>query len=600
MKKRNYYAKHKVKNENQIVCSFDTETDGLGGKVLCLSYSTPAQTDIFLGDNCVKEWLNNVFFNYCYPAIHYAHFAQYDWRYILPALIDLHQSCEIVLSIKLRSETDIFRVEAKKDGKLFVMSDSYALYPHTLKNFAKQFAPDYQKLELDFSKEVFDCKNPRHVEYAKRDAESLRQCMLNFSLATKKHFGVNVGQTAAGTSVKAWQHTLPDDLFIAFSDPGEREDFIRCAYYGGVVFLTDTAPYSDCKTFDINSSYPATMLEYPLPWGTPRECDILQYDYPAIYRCRVKAPDFLQIPIIPARNEHGSLRWYSGEFETYCTNIELQFAQLNGYELLEIYDGIIWNEVISPFVDFISKCRDIRTQHKNTSYEVLAKLKQNSLYGKFGAKRERNTIIFGQENIDPNKHENVTKLHDFCEDVYSAVEYSEDMPCKPEWAVFITAYSRIRLLQAAYSIGVENVLYGDTDSITVKKNADLSKLKIGSDYGSFKLEKEWKIFRAIAPKTYAGIVGCDYVGKAKGVPIKSMAQAQFAELFNHGLVEVNYNTLPSLLVALKKGIRYATPAHRKSSDFQNSLHYYCIGTKCYLKSEHGQDYQPANLESAKA
>lgn len=599
--KRNYYAKSKVKNDTELVCTFDTETNGLGGEILCISYSLPSGTDIFIGKDCVDKWLEKVFFQYPSPAIHYAHFAQYDWRYILPGLIDQHNEGKIKLEVKLRSETDIFRIEVTKDKRKFIMHDSYALYPHNLKQFAKQFAPEYEKLNIGLSNNViFDPANSEHIEYAKRDSLALKESLRNYFSAIKKTFGVQHGQTVAGTAVKAWQYTLPDELIIDYSEDDENEAFIRDAYYGGVVFLTDTAIYENVETYDINSSYPATMLQYPMPWGKPKQTNELQFDNPAIYHVKVKAPSDLQIPILPTRDENGGLRWYSGEFETKVTNIELQFALLNGYELLDLYSGLEWNQTIKPFDDFIGKCRQIRTEHKGTPYEIIAKLMQNSTYGKFGARRNRNTIIFGQENIDPTKHEHVTKLHDFAEDVYSALEYSEDMPCRVEWAAFITAYSRIRLLITAYALGADKVLYGDTDSLTVKAEADKSLIDTGSAYGQFKHEKTWTKFRAIAPKTYVGIIGKDYIGKAKGVPAKSLTASEFEAIMMQGELHVIYETLPSLLVALKKGISPAKRAHRKTSDLKNSLHFYCIGSKCFLKSKHGENLQTTGMETKQA
>src|SRR3972149_120597 len=97
------------------------------------------------------------------------------------------------------------------------------------------------------------------------------------------------------------------------------------------------------------------------------------------------------------------MRWYSGEFETVCTNIELIFAARHGYKILEIYEGIIFDDTIFPFRNHINHCKEIREKYKRgvgediSPEEYLAKFMQNSLYGKFGSRRERRRLISSRE-----------------------------------------------------------------------------------------------------------------------------------------------------------------------------------------------------------
>ncbi|HUX99260.1 MAG TPA: DNA polymerase [Candidatus Deferrimicrobium sp.] len=589
-KKKNYYSLSKVRSENIIFCTFDTETRGLGGKILCATYDTPTGPGIFIGDKSLIEWFDEIFMLYPYPCIHYAHFAQYDWRYLIPELLRRKELGYFDhLDFFLRTDKDIYQITIAIDGKKYIMRDSYALYPDTLEEFAKAFSPDLLKLELNFDNEIFDVENSNHLEYAKRDAMALRQCLINYATAVKNLFGVSIGHTAAGTAVKAWQKTLDKETIISYSEDSEREKYIRNAYYGGVVFLTTNKPHKKCKTYDLNSSYPYTMETFPMPVGSPTEVSEYIPNTLGIYEVDIEVPETIIIPIIPSRNERGSMQWRTGRFKTAITNFEIEMAVKNGHIIHEIKSGLVWNSTISPFKEFIGKCKYIRKAHKGTSYEKVAKRNQNSLYGKYGAKRTTNRIVFGQENI--KDFENVKIFSEDMDDVYIVTEYSEDMPCKPEWAVFITAIARMRLIASAYALGPENVIYGDTDSLTLKENADISKLDIGDEYGQFKLEKEWKQFRAIAPKTYAGqLNNGKWTGAGKGLSTKKMTAAKYRELFETGMTEVTYLSLPSLVVALRKGMGEATEESRVSSSLDNSINYSLQEGVIKLKSNnYGKD-----------
>lgn len=594
--KSNFYSSSKVRDESIIFCTFDTETRGLGGELLCTTWDTPIGSGISLGENSIIQWFESIFLAFPYPCIHYAHFAQYDWRYLIPELLKRQGEFE-KLDFNLRTDKDIYQIKlVLADGnkkKKYIMRDSYALYPNTLKKFADAFSPDLLKLDLDFDNEVFDCTNEKHIEYAKRDPQTLRQCLINYSTAVKSLFGVTIGHTAAGTAVKAWQKSLPPETIISYSIDSERETYIRNGYYGGVVFLTSNKPHKNCKTYDLNSSYAYVMQTFPMPIGAPVEvCDFIPEKL-GIYEVDIEVPDSIIIPIIPSRNKRGHMQWRTGRFTTTITNFELEFAVKHGHIIHQIKSGLVWHSTISPFYDFIEKCKSIRKAHKGSSYEGVAKRNQNSLYGKYGAKRETNRIVFGQENITSDGSAKL--FSDDLDDVFIVTEYSKDMPCIPEWAVFITAIGRIRLVASAYEIGVEHVLYGDTDSITLKDTADISNLDIGLEYGQFKLEKEWETFRAIAPKTYAGKIkgnslsASTWSGAGKGLAIKKMTTDKYRQLYEEGNTEVDYLSLPSLVVALRKGITPAENKSRVSSDIENSQNFTLQNGNIYLKSVHGPD-----------
>ena len=171
---------------------------------------------------------------------------------------------------------------------------------------------------------------------------------------------------------------------------------------------------------------------------------------------------------------------------------------------------------------------------------------------------------------------------DQCDYFWIKHEYAEQMKCMPQWAVFITAHARLKLLQAIYAVGPEYVLYGDTDSITVMAG-HRNGINIGEEYGQFKHEKDWTVFRAIAPKVYAGKIktkeGIKYKGAAKGLPRKNLTDKHWEQLLEFGKTRATALSLNSLRVAMKRGVREAVELERVSTDIRNSSNWELIGNR---------------------
>jgi len=562
-----YYGRKAVRGEDDIlVCAGDVETEGLGGKLLMVQWGFLGQIKYSSAPTMVEEFFKD-FLSLPKPAVWYFHFAQYDWRYFL----DYITEAGLIVEIAMRTETDIYEIRCKRneEDEWSIMRDSYALWSHPLEKLAKSFCPEYLKLSIDI--ENFDPNNPEHIEYAKRDVQILLVGLPRLFDMINNHFSVNPSATAAGTALKAWQKTLSKDQIYDCSKWGPTEVFIRQAYYGGLVFLTSNRAHENCVTYDRNSSYPAAMLEHGVPCGRPQYTTDYEENYPGIYRVRVKAPDDLIVPILPARNQRGALRWYRGEFETVVTTMELQFAARHGYEILDLYEGVFFERIEFPFTDFINLCRLIRKEFKGQTEEQVAKLMQNSLYGKFGSRRERTRLLSCNE-LDEDELIGAVPF-DPAGLWYVKKELDAEMRCMPQWAVFITANARLALLEEVYAVGPENVIYGDTDSITLKAGFE-HHINEGEEYGQWKREKEWQIFRAIAPKVYSGILkDGTFKGAAKGLPKKGVTEKQWRELLEYGNTSAECMSLASLKVAMREGVKPAQTLIRRSSTLDKSVNF---------------------------
>lgn len=554
--------------KRQKVAAWDVETEGLGGRILAASYMMEGDQEATFISGTGPEIIQELFYVMCenHTFVWYAHNAQYDLRYIVENLMDRMDD----LSIFLRTDSDIFMVtldlpEYDEKARL-VIKDSFALFPFKLSKFAESMCPEYPKLTLDFEKETFDPKNSDHVAYAKRDVEALLNSLIRFDLLIFETFDVHFKATTASTALAAWERSLAKGEF--YRPPSGHDDFIRSAYYGGLVFLTDTNTEARAKTYDCNSSYPYQMMTHPLPIGNPISTGRYMAGYLGIYKVTMKSPDDLIVPCIPVRDSKGIV-WPSGQFETTATSVDIDFALKHGYRLLAIHEGLFWEESAKPFESFISKCRDLRVKYKGQPLEIVAKLMQNSLYGKFGSKKTRRKIY---AHLDDEESMGCEPWGEFL----IRDEIDDEMLALPQWAAFVTSYARRHLLTLVYSIGPERVLYGDTDSVTVREGVSVD---TGKDYGQWKLEKDWLSFKARGPKVYAGMKQSEQdanvveiAGAIKGIPRGKWKVSGALEMVYKGETgTIHYKTLPSLMEVLKEPERKAAhDAKRSLSDINKS------------------------------
>lgn len=565
MKQRAYFPM-KIQNEELSIRigAFDFETQGLGGDLLCATWYIDGMVEpqIILGEpDFIANEIVHIF--EIYPKVRwYAHNAQYDWRYIIDILIEKYEHS---LQFLMRSETDVFVIKTH----LFELVDSYAVFPQSLKKMSELFDPDNGKMEIDDIAN-FNVNNPKHIEYAKRDALTLVKSLINYDKTIYQIFGTHIGYTIASTAIKAWRRTINESYF----KPEKIDEFVRTAYFGGLVALSTNKVLHDVYTYDINSSYPYTMREFGVPYGSYAITKYLQKDLLGIYHVLIETPKDLVFPILPKRIKKGKsdfIVWAQGTFETTVTNIELEFALKHGYKILEIKKGIVWNEHIFPFGDFVDLCERTRWKHKNTPLESVAKLIQNSVYGKFGSKTERSKMFIPQKDSDYLG----AIPWGTSEKLWIRTEEAENILALPQWAVFITAQARLNLLEKIYELGVENVIYCDTDSITTTKK--MSAKYIGNAYGQFKLEKTWNSFRAIAPKVYVGDEKDNgMMGAIKGIPKRKLTESDYIELSKRGNIVADLSILPSFK-SFVKGNRETKEMKRKSTDIANSQTWKIIG-----------------------
>ena len=561
-----YFSSDLVKSRVTKFAAFDFETASLGGNLLLSSYayidergahvaSVSGEPDYILASTLD---VMSSFPGYTW----FAHNAQYDWRYLMQFIKERKLPHEICM----RSKTDIYMVIVTYNDVEIRMQDSLAIWPGTLKTLLAEYAPDLPKLTIDDITR-FNPNDPDHVAYAERDSLGLCVAMRNLDTMIRDSYNVSLRPTAASTALAAWEKQLETKYFINET----QEDYIRKAYYGGLVFLRNNSLQRNLETYDINSSYPHQMQTYPVPYGNVYETETYDPNRYGIYTVTLDSGG-APFPCIPVRLEKGGIIWPLGVFVTTITNIELEFAFAHGYDLIDIKSGVVFEDRVNPFDSFIMNCEKIRNHYKGKPQETLAKLIQNSLYGKFGSRRERSIMFVPQSDDD------IVDAIPWDEDQYWFVKTErQELRCYPAWAVFITARARLHLLETIFRIGVDNVVYGDTDSLTIRAG-HAHMIDTGKAYGQWKLEKEWVTFRAIAPKVYSGLLKTgikgkgpgQYYGAAKGLPGSRMRACDWLNMTYGGDVTVAYEMLSSLRVSMKHGNLQSKPAKRRMSDIAKS------------------------------
>lgn len=559
-----------------LIATWDVETDDLGGKLLGVTYAILDHqgmliaSDIFIGENM----LDRLYETMCEYNTHTwsAHHSQYDWRYFLPWLVDNEHHLEIFMC----TDAKILCVKVNDD---FEMRDSFLLYPQSLAKFTAQFSPSHTKLKIDNIAE-WNPKNPEHVTYAIADSESLAYSLYNYTKTFAEIWGVLPSRTSPASAMKAWLTTLPQPIH----PPRWIESMSRNAYYGGYVAPLHTGKFTNVRKYDINSSYPASMKQ-GIPSGVVFKVSGEDYDGESagFFICEVETPKGLLVPVIPARRgfdfdfdiklpfEDMELPttqsiYPQGKFKTIISTVEMQFASSVGYKIKPLV-GICFEEYITPFTEFVNKCETLRIKHKGDSLEQVVKLNQNSLYGKFGSKRERRTVA-----MLPDDPLGWTPLDALPEYGFMA-EFNDDMLCAPYIAAWVTALSRVNLFNAIYQGGASEVIYCDTDSIVVTEKFNADKISVGNEYGQFKLECTYEQFRAHAPKVYAGTVEGVWQGACKGIPKPD--GKDFEIIYNGGNIEKSYKSLNSVMTYFeRKENAEAVTRTRKSTDSQK-----CIGWK---------------------
>lgn len=329
--------------------------------------------------------------------------------------------------------------------------------------------------------------------------------------------------TTASLAMRVFQTNYPDDYEKAISTnyygvTGEQnEKFIRDSYCGGRTEVF--APYIEMGYhYDVNSLYPYVMKTFPMPYGKPtmykgdKAREMFKYWYnfgqgAGFMEVDIIIPD-MHIPPLPVKRMN-KLIFPTGNIHGTWTFEEIKIALEQGCRINKIYKCLFFDKVDYIFKDFISYYEHI----KNTSdgaKKTFAKLMQNSLYGKFGMKRIRKTLLEiseldkCEERLNKYGYRYIVLENPLIEgDEFIEAEIASKAPyIQPHIASYVTSLARIVLYKGLLEQQEKGaVVYCDTDSIACQSPM-LDEMIDDKEYGKWKLESEIIEGIFLQPKTY--------------------------------------------------------------------------------------------------
>lgn len=489
------------------------------------------ETIVFDGKDCIDQFLEAFLTQKYRSHIFYAHNGgKFDFTFLLHHLVQKGWRDKYLIE-PMRAGARIIQLTIRDHhNHSWVLRDSVALLPFTLKKICETFDVEHKKGDFDHMKIHWgnwrDLK-PEWEPYLIDDCRGLFEALHHFEELLMRMFNVNLrhNMTLAQLAMDVYR-----TKYMKFPLPTyeSREENIRKSYFGGRTEII-TMRGKGLKYYDVKSEYPYVMKNKPMPVGVP----ITNYDMKVtdfgIAHATVTAPDGIYIPLLPHRSENGKLLFPRGTFSGWWCTPELQKAVELGYKV-KIHWGYEFEQahIFTEYVDALYHIKE--TSKKGSPMYLISKLLMNSLYGKFGQRREREELV-----IFPTDTAGMEPLDFYAEsEIWVKKTESKSKHILPAIASFVTCYGRLRLYEAieeALSKGGE-IYYMDTDSIVTDVE-----LKTGDQLGDLEAEIpaiDEGIF--LLPKMYALKLPSGELIKCKGFPRDIFKY----EMFEHAIKTDDY------------------------------------------------------------
>ncbi len=413
-----------------------------------------------------------------------------------------------------------------RNGHAWTFVDSGRLLPVAQERLTKEFRVPHPKLPREDVTDV-------HYNYV--DCRGLYEVLERF-------FGITnlTSYTIASHALRFFRANYLDR--IIWSVPTEVENFVRRAYVGGrcEIYRRDEARV---KKYDINSLYPHAMRG-PIPVDFIGHTRTVPDDDRTIgfFHAEVSVPEMYLPPLAWLAPER-RLYFPVGRIRGWWSSMELRRAERCGARILRIIDGVRFGcePIFDAFVDDVYSRKLASEQLGDYGLRMIYKLLGNSLYGKFGQRRDRKVYIPdpGTSRLDPDDPESPW-IYPLPDGMAFYVDMSKSAHILPHIAATVTARARMHMFDLLTS--VSPVWYTDTDSILTT-----AEMPTSSECGGLKLEGVGR-FRAHGLKEYEW----DNEVKIKGLSLRGPERDEIARAYLRG-EPVRYRRRMGIREAIRAG-----------------------------------------------
>lgn len=366
------------------------------------------------------------------------------------------------------------------------------------------------------------------LSYCFRDTEITVDLIDRYLFYISENDLGSFGMSRASQAYRAYRHRFMSTKILWHSD-ADIQDLEKSAYFGG---RTEAWYIGECKDgpfvkLDVNSMYPYIMAHTPLP------CSYVDYhgsmalpilraalrDQSAIAEVEIQT----ETPLYAVRNKD-RIVFPVGCFTAFlCTEGLKQAIQRRHIKEVKRVAFYRQDILFREYVDYFYALRIDQKKSMMRIEEQASKIMLNSLYGKFGTQEE---IVDGISYVDsqeysrkeiPIAHSKLVETTTIFMGVKTVTIGKR--PIKQTVLSIpshITEYGRMMLWTIMETVGIENVLYVDTDSIVIRYAIlyKLSHLIDSTKIGSLKIESISNLFTIHGAKDYVTDSGT----KIKGIP----------------------------------------------------------------------------------
>lgn len=425
-----------------------------------------------------------------------------------------------------------------KDYKI-VIRDSLKILNFSIKQIGKDMLKTVEKGITPLTEEKIaldECYKNGYVDYVIRDVEILAKALnkMIFEQGFEKF-------TASSQALATYKEMISFPYFLKLFPPLKNDEVIRMGYRGGWTFANPVYQNKEIKgninVYDKNSMYPAIMLNYKLPTGKPRK---IEYEYTRekhdiifkqfdsccyIYNLNVafdikdnhlpsiqikignkeyfKNDEYFKEKIMSNKDilfmldktQRDYLTTSQGHyFNITLTNYDLDLMKRQyDFDILENSKVIKYEFSAKKglFDKYINLYKDRKIEGKKIGNAVMtqdAKLKLNSLYGKFGTKKLiQEKQVYFENDILKFKND---------------LELTETTGVYVPLAMFVTSIGRWEIINNAQD-NYSHFLYSDTDSLHLLDEGQEIKLNIDDyKFGDWKIEEQATRGKYLRAKLY--------------------------------------------------------------------------------------------------